>query len=402
MLDQLLTIQDKVARRIMRPDVEQADGRCRFAPEWLVLCINNFCNLKCRMCDVGIGERASVFFANMVGDDPGSMSLDLLKRVLDSAAEFRPLPKIGLAFTEPLNHARILDFCNEISSRGFFSSITTNGFMLPQRAEGLVESGLNDITVSVDGPPELHDRIRGRKGSFARLYEGITRLNEAKARTGKTTPYVRISSTVNDLNTLELRNLLEALAPLRPDLINIAHLSFITPEMADAHNAVYDGEFHVGRSSIGHMDLSVIDPVLLAAEIASTREFAAHLKPPLHLTFHPELSTPEELERYYHRPEEYSGGRKCTDPFKMMMVNTDGTVIPAHSRCYNYPVGNINETSLAQIWNNARYVAFRQVLHGAGGTLPACTRCCGVVGKPAEKGQKVEVRNQKSEVRLHF
>jgi MoaA/NifB/PqqE/SkfB family radical SAM enzyme len=395
MLDQLLTIQDKVARRILRPDVEQPDGRCRFAPEWLILCINNFCNLKCRMCDVGIGERASVFYANMIGDDPGSMSLDLLKRVLDSAMEFRPLPKIGLAFTEPLNHARILDFCKEISSRSFYSSMTSNGFMLPQRAEGLVQNGLDDITISVDGPPELHDTIRGRKGSFARLYDGITKLKEARERSGKNTPFIRISGTVNDLNYLHLRDLLEALAPLRPDHINIGHLSFITPEMADAHNAIYSGDFHVGRSSIGQMDLDVIDPVLLAGEIATAKKFAARQDPPLRFTFHPDLNTPEELERYYHRPEEYTGGHKCTDPFKMMMVNTDGGVIPAHSRCYNYPVGNVNDTSLAQIWNNARYLAFRQVLHQAGGTLPACTRCCGVIGKPVEKGQK-------SEVRVHF
>ncbi len=137
--------------------------------------------------------------------------------------------------------------------------MTSNGFMLPQRAEGLVESGLNDITISVDGTAELHDKIRGRKGSFSRLYEGITRLNEAKARTGKTTPSVRISATINDLNYRDLRNLLEALAPLRPDHINVGHLSFITPEMADAHNAIYNGDLHVGRSCIGEMDLSVIE-----------------------------------------------------------------------------------------------------------------------------------------------
>jgi MoaA/NifB/PqqE/SkfB family radical SAM enzyme len=382
-LDQLLTIQDKVARRVLGPDVERADGMCRFAPEWLILCINNFCNLKCRMCDVGIGERASVFYANMVGDDPGSMSLDMLRRVLDSAAEFRPRPKIGLAFTEPLNHARIIDFCSEIKSRGFFASMTSNGFMLPQRAAGLVESGLDDLTISVDGPPDLHDEIRGRKSSFARLYEGIRKVNEEKARTGKANPLVRISGTVNDLNYMHLRELLEALAPLRPDHINIGHLSFITPEMAEMHNAIYSGNLHVGRSCIGDMDLSVIDPVRLSEEIASAKEFAARQHPPLNLSFHPDLTTPEELDKYYHSPMEFVGGHRCTDPFKMMMVNTDGTVIPAHSRCYNYPVGNIKDASLAQIWNNARYVAFRQVLYKAGGTLPACTRCCGVIGKPA-------------------
>jgi Fe-coproporphyrin III synthase len=380
-IDQLATIQGKAARLIMGPDVERTDGHCRFAPEWLILCINNFCNLKCRMCDVGIGDQASVFYANMIGADPGSMTLELLKRVLDSAAEFRPRPKIGLAFTEPLNHAHIIDFCNEIASRGFYASMTSNGYLLPRRAEELVRSGLDELTISVDGPPALHDTIRGRKGSFARLYEGITKLNEAKARLRRNTPLVRISGTISDLNYRNIRSLLQVLAPLRPDRINIGHLSFITPEMADAHNATHHGDFHVERSSIGDMDLSVIDPAELAEEIASAKEFAAQLEPPLNLTFHPDLSTTEQLEQYYHRPEEYVGGKRCTDPFKMMMVNTDGTVIPAHSRCYNYPLGNVREVSLTEIWNNARYTAFRQVLYQAGGTLPACTRCCGVIGK---------------------
>ena len=89
------------------------------------------------------------------------------------------------------------------------------------------------------------------------------------------------------------------------------------------------------------------------------------------------------LVRYYREPEQYIGGTHCTDPFKMMMVKTDGTVIPAHSRCYNYPLGRLQEQPLTAIWNNARYVAFRGYLQGAGGTLPACTRCCGVVAKPA-------------------
>ena len=79
-MDRLMTFQHKAATRLFGEDVNRGDGVCRFAPEWLVLCINNFCNLKCRMCDVGIGERASVFYANMIGDDPGNMSLDLLKQ----------------------------------------------------------------------------------------------------------------------------------------------------------------------------------------------------------------------------------------------------------------------------------------------------------------------------------
>jgi MoaA/NifB/PqqE/SkfB family radical SAM enzyme len=380
-LDRLATLQHKLTRRLFREDVARDDGYCRFAPEWLILCINNFCNLKCRMCDVGIGERASVFWANMIGDDPGNMSLDLLKRVLDGASAFKPLPKVGVAFTEPLIHVHILDFCKEIVDRGFFCSITTNGFMLPQRAESLVEIGVDEITVSVDGPAEVHDRIRGRAGSFERLYKGIEKLNAASAVSGRKKPRLNISTTITDYSYDQLRACMEQLAPLKPASINIAHLSFITDEMVSAHNTVYAGELSVARSCLGDMSLDSIDLPRLAEEIAAVRAFASE-HPSIEVTFHPDLGTVEQLERYYREPESYIGGKRCTDPFKMMMVKTDGTVIPAHSRCYNYPLGKVQDAPLAEIWNNARYVAFRRLLHDAGGTLPGCTRCCGVVGKP--------------------
>ncbi|HUP27930.1 MAG TPA: radical SAM protein [Chloroflexia bacterium] len=379
-MGRLATLQHKLSTRLFVEDALRSDGYCRFAPEWLIFCINNFCNLKCRMCDVGIGERASVFYANMIGDNPGNMTLDLFKTALDGAMAFRPLPKVGLAFTEPLNHVHILDFCRETVERGFFCSITSNGFLLPQRAEALVDIGVDEIVISIDGAPEVHDRIRGRKGSFERLYKGITLLNEARERTGRKKPRVRISSTINDLNYGELRAALEAIAPLRPDSVNFAHLSFITDRSASMHNAIYTGEYSVAHSCLGEMDLGSIDLEVLGREIASVKELGSRIEQPV--TFHPDLTTPEQLVRYYREPESYIGGKRCTDPFKMMMVKTDGSVIPAHSRCYNYPLGQVQDAPLTRIWNNARYVAFRSLLHDAGGSLPACTRCCGVVGKP--------------------
>mgnify|MGYP001301817469 CR=1 FL=1 len=54
-----------------------------------------------------------------------------------------------------------------------------------------------------------------------------------------------------------------------------------------------------------------------------------------------------------------------------MMVKTDGIVIPAHGRCYDFPVGNLTDTPLEELWNNARFLEFRKLLKHAGGTLPA-------------------------------
>ena len=246
-------------RRLLGADSDRPDGRCRLGPEWLALVVNNFCNLRCKMCDVGIGESETVFYAHLVGDDPPNMSLNLLETILDQAASFFPKPKIGLAFTEPLIHVHILKFCQAIIARGFFSRITTNRFLLPRLAEALVDLGVHSITVSVDGPEEVHDRVRGRTGSFRNLYEGVERLNRAKMHTGRRQPAVSFSYTLTDENYIHMRDFVRQVEGLQPTSFNFSHLNFISAEMATAHNASYGGELAVVRSNLGTMNLAAID-----------------------------------------------------------------------------------------------------------------------------------------------
>ena len=372
----------RTVRRVYGDDYGRANGSCRLAPEWLVLVVNNTCNLRCKMCDVGIGESASAFYTHLVGDDPRNMSLDLLEVILDQAARFLPKPKIGLAYTEPLIHPRLLDFCRAITGRGFYCTITTNGWMLPRLAEALVEIGVDEITVSIDGPEEIHDRIRGRRGSFRKLYEGVERLNRAKARAGRDRPAVRFSYTLTDENYTHLLTFVRQVEPLQPAAFVFSHLNFITEEMAAAHNAQIDGAWAMTRSNIGTMNLDAIDLEALWRALAAVKTHASTQPafPPLAIV--PDLASVADLEIYYRQPLRFVGGRHCTDPWRMMMIRTDGTVIPAHGRCYDIPAGSVTETPLPKLWDNARFRAFRRTLQDAGGTLPACARCCGVIGKP--------------------
>src|SRR5207245_9148119 len=100
------------------------------------------------------------------------------------------------------------------------------------------------------------------------------------------------------LNFAHLRACLEEIAPLRPDGVNFAHLSFITDEMAAVHNALYAGEMQVAHSCLGEMDLRSIDPDRLAQEIADVKAYARG-PARLEVTFHPDLTTAEQLARYY-------------------------------------------------------------------------------------------------------
>jgi Fe-coproporphyrin III synthase len=378
------TLVRRTTELVAGDDYDRPDGRCRLGPEWLVLVVNNFCNLHCRMCDVGLGESASVFWAHMIGDDRRNMSLEMLLTVLDQASSFRPRPRIGLAFTEPLIHPRIVEFCRAAAGRGFFCSITSNGFMLPQLAGALVEAGLSEITISIDGPEEVHDRVRGRAGSFRRLYAGIEALNEAKRRRRVSHPRVRFSYTITDENSTAMLAFVRAVEPLQPTAFCFSHLNFITDEMAAAHNAEHGGAWAVARSNLGSIEPGRIDLDAMWGALAELKAYARSRPGFPALVIVPDLTSRNDLDVYYREPMRFVGGRNCTDPWRMMMVRTDGTVIPAHSRCYNVPLGNVGATTLSAMWNGAGALAFRRKLKAAGGTLPACARCCGVIGKPAQ------------------
>ena len=64
--------------------------------------------------------------------------------------------------------------------------LTTNGTIITEeRAEALADLAapgfLKHISVSIDGPGELHDVARGLKGTFERTCAGLRRLQEAAA-----------------------------------------------------------------------------------------------------------------------------------------------------------------------------------------------------------------------------
>ena len=90
----------------------------------------------------------------------------------------------------------------------------------------------------------------------------------------------------------------------------------------------------------------------------------------------------ETLDQYYGDHTEIMTGRSCTTPFRMMMVKTDGSVIPSHARCFDFPVGKLGDQSLAEIWNGEALRSFRMAISDNGGHFLSCSRCGGLIATP--------------------
>ena len=91
-----------ITRALKKVNKKLSPGKLYFGPEWIILGVNNVCNLHCKMCDVGTANLETNFAQNLVGSQPLNMPIELFKKIADQTAQYYPNAKLGYAFTEPL------------------------------------------------------------------------------------------------------------------------------------------------------------------------------------------------------------------------------------------------------------------------------------------------------------
>ncbi len=112
--------------------------------------VTNACNIACTICPVNQGMKRK----------KSRQDLASFERFLDKnpGLEFVLLFQWG----EPLLVKQLPEMIRAATDRGVKTMITTNGTLLDETwCEKLLDAGLTRITLSVDGDPETHRRIRG-------------------------------------------------------------------------------------------------------------------------------------------------------------------------------------------------------------------------------------------------
>lgn len=343
-------------------------GHLMYAPEWLVLGVNNICNLHCKMCDVGTQNVETNFAVNLIGTHPLTMPMELFERIVLQTKKYYPDTKLGYAFTEPLIYKHLEESLDLANKNGLFTAITTNALNLRQKADVLVKGRLNELFISLDGPQEIHNEIRGHKSSYQRAIEGIEQL--------LSTSNIPISvfCVITEWNIGYLKTFVDELAMFPLKHVGFMHPNFITEESAERHNLLFGSTFHATTSNIEEVNFEAFDLDRLLAEIHEI-ETATYSFP---ISFHPKIQSKEELTNYYLHPS-VKVGKTCLDVYNNLMIKSDGSVIPAHGRCFNVSIGNIYNDELKSIWNSNKIVELRKTLKNNGNLLPACHRCCSAI-----------------------
>lgn len=153
----------------VRNELAYRRGRRRAGPLLsLNLELASACNLHCTFCPTGNG---------LLARHRGLMPEATFQRALAGAGrlEFVLLFQWG----EPLLHPRFVDLALAARAHGARTLVTTNGTLLDERrVTGLLDAGLDRVTVSIDGDATTHQAVRGVP--LARTEEGLQRLVEAR------------------------------------------------------------------------------------------------------------------------------------------------------------------------------------------------------------------------------
>ncbi len=128
----------------------------------------NACNLACTTC------------VRHAWDEPeGFMEWATFEAVVDGTGPGGTVAFMGLG--EPLLHPRFLEMVRLAKERGLRAEVTTNALLLDDvMAAGLLDAGLDQLVVSIDGAnAESFGRVRSG-ASLDRVIENIRRLHDAR------------------------------------------------------------------------------------------------------------------------------------------------------------------------------------------------------------------------------
>ena len=189
----------------------------------LVILPHSRCNCRCVMCDIWrIRQIREITAADL---EPHMASLRELK-----------VRWVVFSGGEPLMHSDLSALARMLRREGIRTTLLTAGLTLERHAVQVAED-MDDVIVSLDGPREIHDRIRGVPDAYRRLERGIRALREHRASMP-----IHGRCTVQNHNFRHLRATVRAAQELK-----LNSISFLAADMASEafnHSVAVAGRAH--------------------------------------------------------------------------------------------------------------------------------------------------------------
>jgi MoaA/NifB/PqqE/SkfB family radical SAM enzyme len=310
--------------------------------------VANRCNSLCATCPLTFSPQESAH----------NLTLDEFKHLVAQLPDLRRAVLHGIG--EPLLNRELPDMIRHLKARGIYVLFNTNAALLTRRRQvELIESGLDELRVSIDGStPETYLRVRGIP-VFERVVENVGEMIRTRRELGGSSPRVSFWVTGLRENLHELPGVVEIAARTGVDEVYLQRMVFSDIGLAVAEQSIYRGyreeaEAHIARAE------------RLARELGVTFRGAGAVSPRESI-----------VERADDDPYPWQG---CTRPLRLAYITANGNALPCCIAPFTgvpyetIVLGNYLRDGVEGVWQSERYQAFRRRLYSPS-PEPACANC---------------------------
>ncbi len=310
----------------------------------LVLLPHSRCNCRCLMCDIWRANRN----AEEITAEQLAPHIDAIRKL--------NVQQVVLSGGEALMHRNLWALCEMLRPLGVKITLLSTGILLKKYAAEVVQWS-DEVIVSLDGSPPVHDAIRRVPNAYDKLAAGIAAVRDYN-------PDFRITARC----VLQKENFRDL-----PNIIDTAHslqLNQISFLPADTYSEAFNrpGAWDDERVS----DVSLSREQVAAFRVLVEQVVHAHAN---------EFKTgfiAESVAKFRRIPDYYAAVSgdgtyptvRCNAPWVSAVVEADGTVRPCF---FHRSLGNINDAPLDVLLNAPEAVQFRQDLDVA--TNATCQKC---------------------------
>ena len=162
-------------------EIGDRSAQAEAAPVCLYLEVTNRCNLLCETCPRTFEEL----------EPPADMSWELFTRIVDQVPNIARVVLHGVG--EPMLVKDLFRMIRYLKARGTYVLFNTNGTLLnPKKFDELIESGLDELRVSLDAADrESYARVRG-KDFFNRIVRDVGKFTAYQQERGLAKPRVSL------------------------------------------------------------------------------------------------------------------------------------------------------------------------------------------------------------------
>jgi MoaA/NifB/PqqE/SkfB family radical SAM enzyme len=302
----------------------------------LLIDAHSRCNCRCVMCDI------------WKTDEHREFSLAQLESQMD-AIERLQVRWVVFTGGEPLMHSNLFGLADPLRVRGIRVTILSTGLLFERFAREITEH-VDDAIVSLDGPAEIHDRIRRVPGGFARISEGVRAIRARR-------PEFQIGArcTVQKSNHAALVDTAYAARQ-----IGLSSISFLA---ADLTSTAFNRIEPWGTSRQSEIALTAQELGVLEGQIEKLLSDSFVIDRLQHLL---------RIVRHFRAQlglEPFEAPR-CNAPWVSAVMGMDGSVRP----CFFHPaVGSAASKPLDEVLNAVPARKFRESLNVASNLT--CQRC---------------------------